>query len=67
MQITIRNPIRKVVSTPGNRKVIEVLRELNLNPESHLVLRDDELLTSDELLLEDDTIEILSAISGGEI
>ena len=66
MRITIRNPIRKVVEMPGNRKVIEVLRELNLNPESHLVLRDDELLTSDELLLEDDTIEVLSAISGGE-
>ena len=43
----------------------ELLSELDLNPESHIVIRDRELLTSDDLLLEEDQIEVLSAISGG--
>ena len=65
MKVTIRNPVRREVEFSGKRRVKELLSELDLNPESHIVIRDRELLTSDDLLLEEDQIEVLSAISGG--
>jgi sulfur carrier protein len=43
----------------------DLLRELGLNPESHVVIRGEDLLTSDEWLQDTDTVEIVSAISGG--
>ncbi|MFA0749903.1 MAG: hypothetical protein SLRJCFUN_000306 [Candidatus Fervidibacter sp.] len=45
--------------------VRELLKELNLSPESALVLRGDEVLTEDERLSEDDEVRVVSAISGG--
>ncbi len=45
--------------------VRELLKELNLSPESTLVIRDDEVLTEDEQLREDDEVRVVSAISGG--
>ena len=42
-----------------------MLSELNLNAESHIVIRQRELLTSDVLLYEEDEVEVVSAISGG--
>ena len=49
----------------GNRQGGKLLQELDLNPECHIVIRDGELLTRDDLVREDETVEILSAISGG--
>ncbi|MBI2361077.1 MAG: MoaD/ThiS family protein [Deltaproteobacteria bacterium] len=49
----------------GSRQVRDVLRELDLNPESVLVIRNGIMLTRDERVEAEDTIEILSAISGG--
>ena len=66
MKVIIRNPKRGQVELEGGkRRVQEVLRELGLNPESVLVIRKGEMLTRDEIVEADDTIEILSAISGG--
>jgi sulfur carrier protein len=45
--------------------VRELLKELNLSPESTLVVRDDEVLTEDEKLRRDDEVRVISAISGG--
>ncbi len=45
--------------------VRELLKELNLSPESTLVIRNDEVLTEDEQLGEDDEVRVVSAISGG--
>ncbi|MFA0758829.1 MAG: hypothetical protein KEFWMYNX_002176 [Candidatus Fervidibacter sp.] len=45
--------------------VQELLKELNLSPESTLVLRGEEVLTEDERLREDDEVRVISAISGG--
>jgi len=45
--------------------VRELLKELNLSPESTLVVRDDEVLTEDEKLQKDDEVRVISAISGG--
>ncbi len=49
----------------GNRQLKDVLRELGLNPESVVVVQGADLLTRDAYVREDDTIEVISAISGG--
>ena len=48
----------------GN-KVKEVLQHLKLNPESFLVVRNNEVITEEETLQDNDRIELLSVISGG--
>ena len=65
MNVTIRNPVRREVQVQGKRRVRELLKELALNPESHIVIRHRELLTSDVIVLDEDQVEIVSAISGG--
>ncbi len=65
MKIIIRNPIRREIELQGKRKVAQLLKDLNLSPESHIVIRNRELLTSDELIGNEELVEILSAISGG--
>lgn len=66
MRVIIRNPQRKELEVPGRRRVDALLQELGLNPEAHIVIRNGELVTRDEWLEEGDTVEIVSAISGGE-
>ena len=65
MKVTIRNPVKHEIEFHKSSRVHELLNKLNLNPESHLVIRRGELLTNDDLILEEDQIEILSSISGG--
>ncbi len=65
MKIIVRNPRRRELELHGSRQVRDVLRELGLNPEQHLVIHGDDLLTRDAFVKDDDTIEIVSAISGG--
>ncbi len=45
--------------------VRELLKKLNLSPESTLVLRGEEVLTEEDRLHEEDEVRIISAISGG--
>ncbi len=49
----------------GNRRAREVVRELGLNPESYLIVRDGELITDDTLLRPGDRVELIAVISGG--
>ena len=65
MDVIIRNPVRRELRIEGRRLVKQLLKELDLNPESHIVIRGESLLTSDEMLLDEDRVEVLSAISGG--
>ena len=65
MDVIIRNPVRRELRIEGRRLVKQLLKELDLNPESHIVIRGESLLTSDEMLLDKDRVEVLSAISGG--
>jgi sulfur carrier protein len=60
----LNHPVREV-EVKGPRRVREVLKELNLLPESVLVVRGDDLVTEDELLKDEDRIEIRPVISGG--
>ena len=45
--------------------VKKALREIGLSPESHLALRDGELLQEDHILKDGDHITIIPVISGG--
>lgn len=45
--------------------VDQLLQRLELNPESHLVVVNGEMVTGDRRLAEEDDVEIVSAISGG--
>ena len=47
MKVIIRNPQRRELDLAGNRRVDVLIRELGLNPEQVLVIRDGGLLTRD--------------------
>lgn len=64
MRIQLSHPSR-TVDLKGPKKAKDVLRELNLLVEAHLVIRGDDLVTEDEILSDEDQIEIRSVISGG--
>jgi len=64
MKVMLNHPVREV-EVKGPRRVREVLNELNLLPESVLVVRGDDLVTEEELLRDEDRIEIRPVISGG--
>lgn len=64
MKIILRNP-RREVELAGRRRVKELLKELNVLPDTVLVIRGDELLTADQVVEEADEVEIRPAISGG--
>jgi sulfur carrier protein len=64
MKVVLRNP-RREVEVAGNRRVKEVLKDLDILPESVLVIRGDDLVTADQVLREDDVIELRPVMSGG--
>lgn len=64
MKVLLRNP-RRELDIPGPRRVHALLADLNLNRESHLVIRNGTLVASDEELGVDDVVEIRPVISGG--
>lgn len=58
-------PERKELSLTGARRVGALLRELGMLPGTVMVIRNDELLTEDERVADDDYVEIRRVISGG--
>jgi sulfur carrier protein len=64
MQVQLSHPAR-TVEVKGPKKVKDLLRELNLVVEAHLVIKGDDLVTEDETLYDGDQIEIRPVISGG--
>lgn len=64
MRVTLRNPSREI-EIVGRRRVHALLDELDLNRESHLVIRNGTLVPGDGELAADDVIEIRPVISGG--
>lgn len=64
MKVKLRNPDR-VVEVSGPKNVLMLLRELQIVPESVLVIRDATLLTRDESLDESDEVEVRPVLSGG--
>ncbi|HLG01175.1 MAG TPA: MoaD/ThiS family protein [Acidimicrobiia bacterium] len=64
MKVLLRNPKREV-EIEGPISVFALLRRLDINPESVLVIRGDTLATKEEELADDDHVEIRPVISGG--
>jgi sulfur carrier protein len=64
MNVQLSHPTREV-EIKGPKKGRELLRDLNLIPEAHLIIRGDELVTEDEILADTDRVEIRPVISGG--
>ena len=64
MRVRLRNPDREV-HLEGGRPVREVLRELGVDPDTVLVIREGELITREAQVGQDDRLEIRPVISGG--
>jgi sulfur carrier protein len=64
MKVILRNP-RREVEVSGRRRVKELLVELDIVPSTVLVIRGDELLTSDTVVSDDDVLEVRPVMSGG--
>ena len=64
MKVHLSHPARQV-EIKGPKRVRELLRELNLAAEAHLVIRGDDLVTEDEMLADTDSVEVRPVISGG--
>lgn len=64
MRVILRNQ-GKEVELAGRRRVKDLLLELQIIPETVLVIRGRDLLTIDEVIREDDVVELRPVISGG--
>lgn len=64
MLVQLSHPTR-TVEVKGPKKAKDLLKELSLVVEAHLVIRGDDLVTEDEMLYDKDEIEIRPVISGG--
>lgn len=64
MHVQLHHPPRSI-EIKGPKRAKDLLRELDLLTETHLVIRGDELVTEDEMLSDHDHIEIRPVISGG--
>jgi sulfur carrier protein ThiS len=64
VRVRLRNPDREL-DLAGGRPVREVLAELDVDPDTVLVIRDRELVTREAVLAEGDEIEVRPVISGG--
>ena len=66
MKVLLRNPRREVeVEVAGGRRVKDVLRDLDVVPESVIVIRGDTLITADQVVHDTDVIELRPVMSGG--
>jgi sulfur carrier protein len=64
MKVILRNP-RRELELRGKRRVKELLIELDILPSTVLVIRGNELLTSDTVIGDDDVLEVRPVMSGG--
>ncbi len=62
--IVLRNP-RREVQIDGPKRVKVVLRDLEIDPETVLVIRGEDLLTREDIIGADDEVEVRPVISGG--
>jgi sulfur carrier protein len=64
VKVILRNPKREL-EISGKRRIKELLVELDILPGTVLVIRGDELLTSDAVVGGDDVLEVRPVMSGG--
>ena len=61
-KVTVRN---KTYDFEGVTNVRKILKRININPESYLVVRNGKLLTEDDVIKDGEEIKIIAVISGG--
>lgn len=64
MKVKLRNPDREV-ELAGDRRIRDVLAELQIDPDTVLVIRERELLTREDRVADGDVLEVRPVISGG--
>ncbi|MGE3152884.1 MAG: thiamine biosynthesis protein ThiS [Nitrospiraceae bacterium] len=64
MRVHLSHPERQI-EVKGPKRVQDLLRDLNLLVEAHLVIRGSDLMTEDEVVADSDSIEVRPVISGG--
>ena len=64
MIVKLRHPSREI-EVDGPISIIKLLKRLDLNRESVLVVRNRELVPGDAMLADTDVVEIRPVISGG--
>ena len=64
MKVHLRSPTR-TLEVDGPVSIVALLRRLDLNRESVLVIRGGTLVPGDAMLADDDEVEIRPVISGG--
>jgi sulfur carrier protein len=62
--VRLRNPTREL-EVAGPMSVTKLLRRLELNRESVLLIRNDTLVPGDSMLADEDVVEVRPVISGG--
>jgi sulfur carrier protein ThiS len=55
----------KVWELKGRTTVRDAIRKVGLRPEAVLATRDGKLITDDVLITGDDTVKLISVVSGG--
>ncbi len=56
---------KKEYTVEGTITVKDALKKLGLSPESHLVVRDGQLLTENDALRNGEVVKLVAVISGG--
>ncbi len=62
MNVTYRN---KHWELPGGMAARDLLKKLDILPDTVLVVRDGQLITEDTILKDEDNIKLVAVISGG--
>ncbi|MBI2102844.1 MoaD/ThiS family protein [Candidatus Woesearchaeota archaeon] len=67
MNITVYNEREKTTLQIefNGKTVTDLLKELKINPEVFLVVRNNEVIIGDETVHDNDVFELLSVVSGG--
>lgn len=55
----------KLLELKKNMTGLELLKELNINPNTVIIVRNNEVILSEEKLSETDDVKIISVVSGG--
>ena len=55
----------KMINKKFSGKVIDLLKKLNINPETVIVVKNNNLITIDDIVENKDTLRLLSVVSGG--
>ena len=55
----------KVYQFDSKMRGIDLLKKLNLQPQSNIIIKNGEVITEDEYIEQNDEVEIINAISGG--